>query len=44
MSTYPQTRMRRLRHHDWARSPKRRAAEHSEGVARATKNKQAAEP
>ena len=36
MSGYPHIRMRRLRRHDWTRRLEHRAAERSEGVARAT--------
>jgi len=36
MSTYPALHMRRLRRHDWTRRPEHRAAERSDGVARAT--------
>lgn len=36
MSSYPQLRMRLLRRYDWTRRPEHRAAERSEGVARAT--------
>jgi len=39
MSSYPALRMRRLRRHDWTRRPEHRAAERSEGVARATLKK-----
>ena len=39
MTSYPHVRMRRLRHHDWTRRLEHRAAERSEGVARATKSR-----
>ena len=42
MSVYSQIRMRHLRRHDWTRRPEHRAAERSDGVARATTKSKAA--
>jgi hypothetical protein len=42
MTSYPAIRMRRLRRHDSTRRTEHRAAERSEGVARATISKREA--